>query len=303
MVHARYAVVIVTYNREKLLRECVRQVIDQTSPADRIIIVNNASTDGTNDYLEQLSDQEIRCQIITCPENIGGAGGFARGIAQAVKCDVDCVLLIDDDAILSPDYMEKLLAARRADPKYKAFAGAVKANGRIDTCHRKNISRIGLLMRECPESAYQSACFPCDIASFCGMLVDGELLMQIGLPHAEYFIWHDDAEYSLRIRRYSRFLIVPDAVLDHRTAINKEKIYPRRYTWRDYYAIRNRIYMLKEHGNLLDKIVNYTNLFIHVIFRNWWFGLIRMAQYNWKYEKNMVRKAIKDARHMSVKIY
>ena len=300
MAYARYAVIIVTYNRRKLLHECICQIKAQTVPAERIIIVNNASTDGTDDYLKKLSAQEGRFHIITCPENIGGAGGFAKGIDQAVEYDIDCVLLIDDDAILSPDYMEILLTTRKKRPEYKAFAGAVKVRGSLDICHRKNLSRIGLLMKNCPVSAYQNTYFECDVASFCGMLVDKNLIGKIGFPHAEYFIWHDDAEYSLRIHKYSRFLVVPGAVLNHKTIINKEKSHPRRYEWRDYYAVRNRICMLKEHGNLLDRIVNYMNLFVHVVFRNWWFGFIRMDQYNWKYEKNMVRKAIKDANNIKL---
>ena len=194
-MQARYAVVIVTYNREKLLRECVRQIENQTAPAAQVILVNNASTDGTSSYLRELSARKKTWQIIECPENIGGAGGFAKGIARAATCDVDCVLMIDDDAMLSLDYMEKLLKAWKKYPSYNAFAGCVKMNGKIDTCHRKTVSRIGIFLKDCPLSLYQKAHFACDVASFCGMLVDLKVIRKIGLPHAEYFIWHDDAEY------------------------------------------------------------------------------------------------------------
>ena len=80
-----YAVVIVTYNRELLLRECVRQVEQQTVSASKIIIVNNASTDGTRQYLKELSRKNSVYQIIECSQNLGGAGGFARGIAYVIN--------------------------------------------------------------------------------------------------------------------------------------------------------------------------------------------------------------------------
>lgn len=293
-----YAVVIVTYNRKKLLCECVHRVIYQTVPADKIIIVNNASTDGTKKYLEELSARETVCEIIECPRNIGGAGGFAKGISRAFKYNVDCVLMIDDDAMLAPDYMEKLLKAKAEKPAYSALAGSVKVNGNIDTGHRKKLSKAGMFFKDCAASLYQNAYFECDIASFCGMLLDKKLMMQIGLPHEEYFIWHDDAEYSLRIRKHSRFLVIPDAVLDHMTEGNKEKTYPRRYNWRDYYNIRNRLLLVEEHGGIQDKILNHLYMFLHIVCRNWLFGFIRAGKYDWEYEKHLVRKAYIDARSM-----
>ena len=73
MIKAEYAVVIVTYNREVLLRECVSQVEKQTVPASKIIVVNNASTDGTTAYLEALSKHNGVYHIIECSRNLGGA--------------------------------------------------------------------------------------------------------------------------------------------------------------------------------------------------------------------------------------
>ena len=130
MTQEKYAVVIVTYNREKLLRECIRQVEVQTVPANKIVIVNNASTDGTAAYLSRLTAMG-KYHIINCTKNIGGAGGFAMGLSKIVSYDVDCILFIDDDAMLSPDYMKKLLQARSCHPRYHAFAGSVITNGKL----------------------------------------------------------------------------------------------------------------------------------------------------------------------------
>lgn len=292
--YTKYAVVIVTYNREQLLRECVYSIQSQTIPAESIIIVNNASTDGTTVYLKQLSSESNIYEIIDSRENIGGAGGFARGIEAASRKDVDCILIIDDDAMPESHYMEQLLAARQRHPEYKAFAGTVKVNGSIDTFHRKKLSKYGMLLRNCPQGEYQKEYFECDIASFCGMLVDVAIIKKIGYPHAEYFIWHDDAEYSLRIIKHSRFLVVPQAILDHKTK-PKQEVYPRRYDRRDYYAVRNMILMVKEHGTFIDKVINYTHMFVHVVFRNWLFSVVRCDGYDWKYERELVKKAIRDA--------
>ena len=52
--------------------------------------------------------------------------------------------------------------------------------------------------------------------------------------------------------------------------------------------------MVKEHGNFIDRIVNFIDLFIHVIFRNWLFGVIKRDGYDWKYERDLVKKAIRN---------
>lgn len=83
------------------------------------------------------------------------------------------------------------------------------------------------------------------------------------------------------------------AELNHKTELNTN-LYPRRYDWKEYYAIRNRLLMVKEHGNFIDRIVNFIDLFIHVIFRNWLFGVIKRDGYDWKYERDLVKKAIRN---------
>ncbi len=294
MIQTKYAIVIVTYNRKQLLHECIENVQKQTIQASSIIIINNASTDTTGSYLETLQKENTIYDIVNLPENIGGAGGFAKGIERSLEKNVDCVLLIDDDAMIAEDYMEQILQARQSEPVYQAFAGTVKTNDIIDTFHRRTISKVGMLFHNCSEEEYQQPYFLCEVASFCGMVLDISLIKQIGLPHAEYFIWHDDAEYSLRVRKYSKFLVVTNAVLNHKTKQNTTT-FPRRYNWKDYYAVRNRIWMLREHGTLADRFINWMDLFVNVIFRNWLFGLVKRDSYDWKNEKDMVKKAVRDA--------
>lgn len=289
----KYAIVIVTYNRVQLLQECVAHAKAQTRRAAGTIIVDNASTDGTAAYLESLEGED-GLEVIRLPHNIGGAGGFAKGMERALQSEADCVLLIDDDAMIAEDYMEKILAARSRCPQYRALAGAVRSDGRISTAHRSNLMKAGLLSRNVPEESYRQESFVCDITSFCGMVVDTDLIRQIGLPHAEYFIWFDDIEYSLRIRGYSRFLVVTDAEIDHK-AEKGIPGRPRRYGWKDYYAVRNRILMVKEHGSGVDRAVNYVHMFLHIVFRNWLFCLIRRDHYDWRYERDLVRAALKDS--------
>ena len=78
MTGTKYAVVIVTYNRESLLRECVDNVERQTAAPDSIIIVNHVSTDNTSNYLEELNKKGGQFDIICLPHNIRGVGALPK---------------------------------------------------------------------------------------------------------------------------------------------------------------------------------------------------------------------------------
>lgn len=296
----KYAVVIVTYNRLGLLKRCIECVEQQSLKADYLIIVDNHSDDGTQEYLRTLLGDE-RYVIHFCKKNTGGAGGFFEGLNLASDLQVDWITVIDDDAMLREDYMERLLGVMAEKQSYLAAAGKVCVNGEIDCHHRKNMSRVGMLFRNCPADFYKEPTFVCDNASFCGLTVSQELVRQIGLPHKEYFIWHDDTEYSIRIRRHTQILVVSDAVLDHETQLIQLEG-RRHYTWKDYYGYRNRLLYLWEHGGFLDRIINCVDFWIHVVFRNWCFALLKVGGSCWEEERRLVKRAIHDARNMCRKI-
>ena len=102
------AAVVVTHNRIDLLRQCVAQLENQICACD-ILIVDNASTDGTAQWLE--SQPDLHCR--NTGANLGGAGGFNLGMRWAVEAGYDYVWVMDDDCLPQPDALEKLLEADR----------------------------------------------------------------------------------------------------------------------------------------------------------------------------------------------
>lgn len=78
----RVCAVIATYNRKELLRECLQSVLSQTRLPDHILVVDNASTDGTQEMLKEESPQ---VEVLRLPENQGGAGGFHEGMKRAYE--------------------------------------------------------------------------------------------------------------------------------------------------------------------------------------------------------------------------
>ena len=105
--------VVVTYNRRELLLEALAAVYTQSRPPDAVIVVDNASTDGTAAAVRELYPA---AELAGLTHNAGGAGGFAGGMALALARTADLVWLMDDDTVPEPGALEALLAARDRHP-------------------------------------------------------------------------------------------------------------------------------------------------------------------------------------------
>ncbi|WP_416443798.1 glycosyltransferase [Leucobacter sp. HNU] len=108
--HARVAAVIVTFNRLAKLPKTLETVRAQTHGCEWVVVVNNASTDGTREYLDGLDDPQL--VVLHLDENLGGAGGFEHGMAHGVNLGADYVWIMDDDCYPDPNALEILLEQR-----------------------------------------------------------------------------------------------------------------------------------------------------------------------------------------------
>ena len=100
--------VVVTYNRLEKLKNTLRCYESQGLLPRYVIVVDNASTDGTYEYLEEWKkERELFDKIVIhSEENGGGSGGFYLGEEESLKRDADWVMLADDDAYPEPNYLK-----------------------------------------------------------------------------------------------------------------------------------------------------------------------------------------------------
>ena len=111
--------VVVTYNRKDLLRTCLQSLLKQTRMPDCIVVVDNASTDGTRAMLDTEFQQLQRLNLET---NSGGAGGFKAGMQSAYCRKFEWIWVMDDDIEVTPECLEKMLeipGCRRIYPARK----------------------------------------------------------------------------------------------------------------------------------------------------------------------------------------
>ena len=132
----KLGVVIVTYNRLNLLKECIDACLNQSYKFNEIYVVNNASTDGTKEYLDSLSNKDLKIEHLD--ENLGGSYSFFKGVDYFKNSNLDYILLIDDDAIIDKDYNKNIVKyMEQKNKKIVAYSGTVKTNDEIQYSHRQ----------------------------------------------------------------------------------------------------------------------------------------------------------------------
>lgn len=248
----KISVVIVTYNRLEKLKNALNKYEQQEFKQENIIVVNNASTDGTKEFLEKWEKRDISKRfVINLEENLGGAGGFYIGMEKAVKLDTEWIWLSDDDAYPRKDallnlnnYYESLSVKEKN--RIVALAGIVYyLGGNLQPGHRRSLelSKFKLRFSIPKEEDYNKIAFPINIFSYVGTLIKKDALLKVGLDEKDYFIYSDDAEHSIRLNKVGKIYCVPNSIVDHDTTKQAHKV----IGWGTYYETRNTLLLIKKH--------------------------------------------------------
>ena len=132
---SRVAVVVVNWNGGDVLTRCLDALAGQTLAPARIIVVDNASTDGSVDRLEE---RHRRVEVIRLAGNVGFAAGNNLAVRTADDCD--WVALLKPDAFPEPGWLEALLQARADEPDFDFFASRLLQAEAPDTRRRRRLS-------------------------------------------------------------------------------------------------------------------------------------------------------------------
>lgn len=255
------AAVVVTFNRFQLLSECLDALLRQTRPLARIVLVDNASTDGTPELLQArgyLSNPVI--DYIRLPRNTGGAGGFHAGLQRALEGNYDWLWVMDDDAEPADDAAEALAPFFNRAGISGLASLVFGLNGQPQREHRGTLKLCNATLRahEPLEAGIPTECQEISFASFVGLAVPKHAVARIGLPKQELFLRGDDLEYCIRLNRLGPLLLVPGSRILHkdnsgsaqttRTRFGRASSRPPlKSAWIGYIALRNLIWMRRHY--------------------------------------------------------
>jgi len=234
--------VVVTHRRLELLRACLDALGAQRRAPEHVLVVDNASGDGT---VEAVRAEHPEVEVLGLPTNEGGAGGFHEGLGRAVAGGAEWVWLMDDDTIPQPDALQALLDAPGRLPADEPTPVLLASRAVWDEGALHPMNAPGF-ERDSPERVVRSArvgLMPIRTATFVSLLVHRDAVARHGLPHKHFFIWSDDIEYTARVLRHDRGYVVPTSVVHHRTKTPYTAVSST--GGRFYYHVRNSLYMIR----------------------------------------------------------
>lgn len=224
------AAVVVTFNRLNDLKICIETLRAQTRKLDLIYVINNGSTDGTDEWLATQPDLTVTTQ-----PNLGGAGGFATGIQTAYDGGSTWLYCMDDDCVAAPDALQKLLESPNLGPCIKnSMSVSAKDHSELAFyVDRPNRSYRTVSDMTQYDLVYGVASF------FNGTLIHADVVKTVGTPDVKLFIWGDEVEYMTRtIKNGFPVVTVPASVFYHPPSFDRNGI-PWPGAWKQYYAVRN----------------------------------------------------------------
>ena len=186
--------VVVTYNRKKLLKENLNALLNQSYKDFDILLIDNASTDGTKEYVkEELENEKIT--YINTGANLGGAGGFNFGVREAIERGYDYAWLMDDDTIPTETALESLANKTELLKGDFSFLSSLCkwTDGNIATMNKQIITYEYIFEYE---KIYNNLLLV-ERASFVSFYVNLSVAKKVGLPYKEFFIYGDDWEYCI----------------------------------------------------------------------------------------------------------
>jgi GT2 family glycosyltransferase len=213
---ARAAVIIVNYNGGQHVERTLESLVHQTRRADRVIVVDNASSDGSP---ERVAERFPAVELIRAGGNVGFAKGNNIGLDAAADCD--WIVTLNPDAFPEPEWLERWLAAAERSRDYAFFGCLMLAAGREnqldgvgDIYHASGLAwREGFCCPPEPRFLQPKEIFaPCAAAA----LYRRDALAGVGGFDEDFFCYLEDVDLGFRLRLAGqRCLYVPEAIVHH----------------------------------------------------------------------------------------
>jgi len=284
------AAVVVTYNRKKLLMECLGGLIHQTRKLDCIYIIDNNSNDGTfislkeNHFISEneafenyeyyskkilkLTDKSIVIIYIRLYENTGSSGGQYEGIINASKDGYDWVWLMDDDVEPKHSSLEKMITSLK-NRRNENIACVVPLreydNGDIVYGHEKILTHK-FFSKSIYKKPYNDFI---ERMTLEGPLIKVEEALKASTHLQQYFILYDDVDLAYKISRNKKIYFDITAIMIKKIRIPRE-IYKNGSEWKQYYRYRNLLVFAKNNFSynfIIPLIYHYLREIMYVIYK------------------------------------
>ncbi len=246
MSQALVVSVILNTNRRADTLECLASLLRQTHIRQHVIVLDNASTDGSP---EAVRAQFPNVELVGLTDNQGYAGNNNVGIKLALERGADWVFVLNEDTVLDPGCLASLVAQGEADSKVGIVGplvyhyddkGVIQSAGGEMSKHLESWHR-GQNQKDAGQFAQP---LQSDWISGCAILVRRSVIEHVGMLDARFFYYWEEVEWCLRARKAGwRIMLAPAARLWHKGV--QQNYQPKPSV--TYYNTRNRLMMLHKH--------------------------------------------------------
>lgn len=244
------AAVVVTYNRKELLLQNLQALLSQKDVPLDIIIVDNASSDGTFEALSPYLEKE-NISYHNTGKNLGGAGGFNIGMKLAGEKHYKYCWLMDDDTIPTETALSSLVnKAKLLEDNFSFLCSLVKFSDTELAFMNGPTIMEGWVYHF--EKIRKNNLVPVESCSFVACFVNMQYAKKVGLPVKEFFIYGDDLEYTLRLSKENIAYWDMDSTVFHKMPNNENTTRVEETSaariGRIFYTYRNRMFIYKKMG-------------------------------------------------------
>jgi hypothetical protein len=254
-------VVAVNYNSAAYVGEFAESLRRVRYPNFRLIVVDSASSDGSADELVCLVPGAV---LLRSDENLGTAGGNNRGIGYCLEHGFDYLLILNNDTVLTEDFLDRLVAA--ADGRTIVVPKILyHFDHSLISTHAGDFDwGCGVFRRTFhgrPDSPAASTPREVETASFCCALVPAAAFWLVGRLDERFFMYYEETDWLQQARdRGFRLLYRPEAVIYHRESASSGGGWMTPF--KHYYATRNRLYLVKKHSTSGGAYALFTAYFL-----------------------------------------
>jgi GT2 family glycosyltransferase len=247
------ASITVGYNGGDALARNIEALLGQKRALQEIIVVDNASTDGTS---SRLGERYPQATVLRMPQNLGPGGALAAGLAYAaLQKKHDWIWMFDQDSVPAPSTLEIMLEeAERVDDRVDDNDHEIGILAALPVSHDMETSSSPWLWRDGfvkpPAELFNQAVLFSDLVITSGSMVRREVVERIGLPRTDFFIDFVDYEYCLRARSHGyKIAVITRAKLHHEIGkahqfhfMGRRRLWSEHRPFREYYMSRNLAY-------------------------------------------------------------
>lgn len=273
----KVSIIVLNFNGEEDTMECLESLKKINYPNCEIILVDNGSTDGS---VESLKKTYPEIGIIENGSNLGFSEGNNEGIRKAMENKTDYILMLNNDTIVDPGFLAKLIKAAERDSKIGVVGPVIYHYNDANKIQSAG-SRVSLKTGECSlikedriikDNSKEP--YDVDYVVGCALLAKSKLFEEIGELNKAYFAYWEETDWCFRVRKRGyKVLCVPGAKIWHKGGATSKKT----SGFTEYHMGRNMFWFMKTHATRKQ----YTIFLIYFFcFKMWSYSFVKIRRKN-----------------------